>query len=218
VNRTPIRIVCFDVGGVIIRHCRSWREGCAAAGLPVRDGCEGESAARRRKELACAFTCGLLSPGEFYGRMSEAIGGLYSPAEVEQVHRSWLGGEYAGVGGVVRRLVDAARVDTGVLSNTNQPHWARFEAQNGRPPEFPTAALLRHQHASHRLGLMKPDPAIYEAFERHTGYRGGEVLFLEDMPENAAAAAARGWRVVLIDHTRETAGPIESALRSEGLI
>ena len=32
---SQVRIVCFDWGGVILRHCRSWQEGCAAAGLPV---------------------------------------------------------------------------------------------------------------------------------------------------------------------------------------
>ncbi len=32
-----IRLVCFDLGGVVIRICRTWAEGCAAAGLEVRD-------------------------------------------------------------------------------------------------------------------------------------------------------------------------------------
>ena len=30
------RLVCFDLGGVIIRICRTWAEGCRAAGLDVR--------------------------------------------------------------------------------------------------------------------------------------------------------------------------------------
>src|SRR5438132_4635348 len=131
-------MVCFDVGGVLVRHCRSWREGCIAAGVPVGDG--NPDAAARRKELSTLFTCGRISPTDFYRRLSESTGGLHTPADVERIHHAWLGREYEGVGGVVARLVGAGRVQTGVLSNTNEPHWARFEPRGGGAPEFPTAS------------------------------------------------------------------------------
>jgi 2-haloacid dehalogenase len=150
--------------------------------------------------------------------MSSALDGLYSAAEIERIHHAWLGPEYEGVGAVIQRLVDAGRAETGVLSNTTHPHWVRQVGENGKPPEFPTAALLRHRHASHLLGLMKPAPEIFHEFERRSGFCGTEILYLEDLPENAAAAAERGWRVELIDHMRETAGQIESILLGHGLI
>lgn len=215
-KRQTIRMVCFDVGGVLVRHCRSWREGCAAAGLPVRDGSDTEEMARRRKELACLLTTGRLTPREFYEQMAAACGGLYTPAEVERIHHAWLGPEYEGVGLVIARLVEAGRAETGVLSNTNEPHWMRLEAADST--EYQTPRLLRHRHASHRLGAMKPAAEAFALFERHTGFRGEEILFLEDLPENAAAAAERGWRVELIDHTRETARQIETVLQRHGLI
>ena len=31
------RTVCFDLGGVIVRICRSWEEGCHRAGVSLRD-------------------------------------------------------------------------------------------------------------------------------------------------------------------------------------
>src|SRR5438105_3430793 len=117
---TSIRLVCFDVGGVLVRHCRTWREGCAAAGLPVRAGCESEAMSRGRRELSHLLTCGRVEPRDFYRRMSETTGGLYSPAEVENIHHAWLGPEYEGVGAVVQRLVKAGRAQTGSLSNTNE--------------------------------------------------------------------------------------------------
>lgn len=150
--------------------------------------------------------------------MSGASGGAYSAGEIERTHHAWLLGEYEGVGDVLRRLVAAGRAETGVLSNTNEPHWVRFEARGGQAPEFPSASVLRHIHTSHRLGLMKPDLAIYEAFERGTGFRGGEILFFEDVEENVAAARARGWRAELVDHTRGTAGQIAGVLEREGLV
>ena len=29
-------IVCFDIGGVLVRICRTWEEGCIAADVPLR--------------------------------------------------------------------------------------------------------------------------------------------------------------------------------------
>jgi FMN phosphatase YigB (HAD superfamily) len=218
VSDQPIRLVCFDVGGVLIKHRRTWREGCLAAGLPVREGCETPEASARRKEAAHLFATGRIDPAAFYRGMSESTGGLYTPAEIEHIHHCWLGPEYDRVGPVVRRLVEQGRVQTGVLSNTTDPHWARLLPRNGRPPEFPTPSLLSNLHASHLLGHMKPAPEIYAEFERRTGLAGPEILFLEDLPENAAPAAARGWRIAPIDHTRETADQIESALRAHGVL
>lgn len=43
---------------------------------------------------------------------------------------------------------------------------------------------------------FKPDPQIYEAAERITGLSGGDLVFVDDRAENAAAAAARGWHAV----------------------
>jgi FMN phosphatase YigB (HAD superfamily) len=211
-------MVCFDLGGVLIKHCRTWREGCVAAGLPVRGECETPEAAARRKELAILFTTGRIEPGDFYRRMSDVSDGLYAPEEVERIHHAWLGPEYDDVGPVIRRLVEAGRVDTGVLSNTTHPHWVRQISENGVPAEFPTASMLRHRHASHLLGHMKPAPEIYGEFERRTGYRGSQILFLDDLPENARAAEALGWQVAPIDHTRETADQIAAVLERFGVV
>src|SRR5262245_18666773 len=123
---STIRLVCFDVGGVLVRHCRTWREGCQAAGLPVHAEAEGLDLTLARKELARLLTTGKIEPEEFYRRMSATTRGLYSAEDVRRIHHAWLGPEYTGVGAVVRRLVAAARAQTGVLSNTNTPHWSRF--------------------------------------------------------------------------------------------
>ena len=43
---------------------------------------------------------------------------------------------------------------------------------------------------------FKPDPEIYAAAEQLTGCSGPDLVFIDDKQENAAAAAARGWRAV----------------------
>jgi FMN phosphatase YigB (HAD superfamily) len=216
-NLPKIRMVCFDVGGVLVKHSRSWREGVAAAGLELRVETETPEIKARRKEQMALLACGRIDGPTFHLRMSELTGGLYTPEQIERIHHFWLGPEYDGVGPVVRRLVEAGRAETGVLSNTNEAHWARIDPGAG-VAEFPTASMLGKRFASHLLGLAKPSPEIYARFEELTGFRGSEILFLEDMPENLAAAEARGWTVAPIDYTKETAGQIEGALGRYGLI
>jgi HAD superfamily hydrolase (TIGR01509 family) len=43
---------------------------------------------------------------------------------------------------------------------------------------------------------LKPNPKIYEVFEQTTGCQGNEILYLDDRPENVAAAATRGWHAI----------------------
>lgn len=50
-------------------------------------------------------------------------------------------------------------------------------------------------YVSGRMKLIKPDPAIYAAVEADCGIPPGGLLFVDDRPENIAAAAARGWQV-----------------------
>jgi len=67
---------------------------------------------------------------------------------------------------------------------------------------------------SARLGLMKPDPAIYAALERATGVPPGRLLFVDDRPDNIAAARARGWQ----GHLFEGPGGWAAALLATGLL
>jgi FMN phosphatase YigB (HAD superfamily) len=219
----PISLICFDLGGVIIRHCRSWAEGCAAAGLPLHEECNTPEASAARKRLAAAVTQGTLGQDEFYRRMSETTrpaGGepRYTPEHVRAIRHSWLGDEYEGVhevvGDLMRGPVARGRVRAGILSNTNPAHWARIESE----PAYRTARLIPHRFASHLLRLAKPDPAIFRRFEDQTGIPGPEILFFEDMPENLAAAQAAGWNTVPIDHTGDTAAQIREALTLRGML
>ena len=54
-------------------------------------------------------------------------------------------------------------------------------------------------HVSAHLRAVKPDPAIYAAVEAATGLPPGAHLFVDDRPENVAAARARGRRAHLFE-------------------
>ena len=217
-DRSTPRLVAFDWGGVILRHCRSWSEGCAAAGLPHYDDIHTPEQIAARKNLHADFQRGICSPDEFLSRLATHAQGRYSVDELRQLHDRWLLDEYAGVGTLIDAL-HAAGVETALLSNTNHLHWIRhLPIEEGGTGDYPTARKLMHRHASHLLGHAKPDAEIYAAFEAATGFAGPEILFFDDLAENCEAAAAFGWHTCRVDHTTETAPQITAALRAHRIL
>lgn len=213
------RMVVFDLGGVLIRICRSWAEACAAAGLPVRGQSASLDASGRRHELAERHGVGAIPSDEFFRRVSESMDGLYTPDEVRRIHDAWLLGEYAGVGGVVAGLRHAGII-TGVLSNTNHAHWIRLlPASRGGTGEFAALEAIEHLHASHIMGLLKPEPTIYRAFARAVALEAEpeQILFFDDLAENVDAARACGWQAEQIDHAGDTADQMRLHLARRGV-
>ncbi len=213
----PIRCICFDAGGVIVKHHRSWEEACRASGVALRDGHSDPALVQKRRELHARYTVGAVGSDAFFRELTSACAGLYSEQEVRLLHSEWITGEYEGVGEIIQRLNQLPSIETALLSNTCHTHWERMLPGGTASREFPTIALLKHKHASHILGHAKPGEEIYRAFEAATGFMAGEVLFFDDLPDNVAAAKGRGWRAELIDHTTPTAPQIAHHLSAHGV-
>jgi len=208
----PVRVVCFDWGGVIVRICRTWREAAERAGLPVHESIDRPDLDARRQAASFEHQLGRIDAPTFFARIAEATDGAYSVPDVERIYRAWLIEEYAGVGEVIDCLCAHDAVRTGLLSNTNEVHCRRHLPRNGSPAEFPTIGRLHHRVFSHEVGLAKPDPAIYRAFEEECGVAGPRILFFDDLEANIEAARAIGWRAEQIDHAGDTAEQIERHL------
>ena len=85
----------------------------------------------------------------------------------------------------------AARgLPTWTFSNTNAMAIAHISRAYDFWPHF-TGHIL-----SHEVGALKPDPKIYEALETATGCAGPQIAYLDDLPENIAAAKTRGWQAI----------------------
>lgn len=209
-------LVCFDWGGVILRHCRSWEEACKVGGLEMRPAVMAPELVHLRRIATRAYQAGRIGAEEFYDMLAHATGGLYSREECIALHDAWLLDEYAGMDAVID-AIHARGVATALLSNTNASHWARGFPEQGKA-DYPTAAKVRHAHASHLLGFAKPQEEIYRAFEEAVGVRGDAVLFFDDLEENLVTARGLGWQTVLVDHTGDTAQQIRGALVEWGVL
>lgn len=202
----PIQLVCFDIGGVLVRICRSWEEGCHAAGLPLRDGAmkilKREFQARRR--LVNLYQTGKMDTDEYCRRVSETIEGRYDSGEIRAIHDAWLLEEYEGMSDVIDAIHEAG-VKTAALSNINAVHWERLD-------EFPAVSRLHHRFGSHLIGHHKPQPEIYRVLESSLNVSGADILFFDDLLENVDAARAIGWRAVHVDHEAPMVAQVRTAL------
>ncbi len=213
----PPKLITFDWGGVLLRICRSFEEGCRAAGLPHHPDVLDEDLYQVRRKHSLAYQVGRMTADEFFQHSAEATGGRYGPEEIARVHDAWLLGEYPGAVELIDELNALPGVETGMLSNTNERHWLR-QAESEHGPFFPAAARITHRHASHLLGFAKPDERIYRAYERATGYASGQILFFDDLAENVEAARRCGWHAEVIDHTGDTVSQMREHLRRHGVL
>lgn len=212
---SAVRVVCFDLGGVVVRICNGWAQGCAAAGLDLRTGGVTPDSIDEKTTLVHDLTTGAIDGPAFFAALSAGVQGLYTPQEFERVHRAWILGEYAGVGEIIGALRDHPRCAVACLSNTNHVHWDQLQGLDGA--RYPAFDALEHKHASHLLRSAKPDEIIYRSFEREMNASGAEILFFDDKQENIDTAFAIGWRARRIDPTTETAPQIEAALADYGV-
>ncbi|MDB2421123.1 HAD family phosphatase [Paracoccaceae bacterium] len=116
-------------------------------------------------------------------------------AEITLWHTCWLD----MVSPVITRSVKLLRalrrqgVPVFALSNFGAE---TFEIAKAR---YPFLAEFDQHYISGVMRIMKPDPEIYAALEQGSGLAPETLLFVDDLSENIAAAAARGWQVHLFD-------------------
>ena len=210
----PFDLVIFDLGGVLVRHVRSWAEGHERAGLPADPPDHPDFEAGRRV-LSARHQRGDLPSERYFEEVAALSDGVYTASAVRAIHAAWLIEEYSGVGAVLDAL-DATRVGTAVLSNTNVAHWQReLDPATAR---FPSILRAQHRYASHELGCAKPEPAVYAAVERGVGREPERILFFDDLPEYVEGARVAGWTAELVDHAGDTAAQLLAALRRHGVI
>lgn len=97
-------------------------------------------------------------------------------------------------------------IPTFILSNTNELAVGHIRRS------YPFFADFDGYIFSHEVGAMKPDEKIYEAAEHLIGKHGAELVFIDDRMENIAAAAVRGWQVILQETTEKTHSALKSFL------
>ncbi len=186
---TPnIQLICFDLGGVLIRLCDSWEHACKRAAVtpskPITD-----DDIKQLIELVHREEVGGFDGGEFFTRASPILG--LSPSDAKAMSDAWLRGPFEGVDALID-AINVAGLTSACLSNTNHNHWQAMTDpahRNALPLE-----KLHHRFASHLVKDRKPNRSIYQHVEQVTATSPGAILFFDDSPENVDAAHAQGWQ------------------------
>jgi glucose-1-phosphatase len=195
----PIDIVLFDVGGVLVDF----------GGVdPMRALARIDSDDELwRRWLTCPwvrrFERGHCSPDDFAAGMVDTWHLAISPPEFLASFESWPG---APMEGAAELLGEAQRArPTGCLSNTNALHWESCFAH------WPLFAGFAHRFLSFEMGMVKPDPEIYDAVAASLAVAPGRILFLDDNVLNVEAAASAGFQAVGVRGPQEARHELEAA-------
>ena len=194
-----VKAVVFDLGKVLLDFDYS----IAARRLAARSTVPPEKIRSfiDTTPLLFRLETGALTADQFYREVCTSTGFCGTLAEFT--------GFFADVFVPIQPMIELQAVlrrrglPTYIFSNTNDLAVCHIRRN------FPFFGNFDGYVLSYEHGLMKPEAGLYEVVERQCGRRGAEILYLDDLPENIAAGAARGWQVILQESPEKTLAAIE---------
>lgn len=213
-DQSPIQLVVFDLGGVLVRISRTWREVFERVGISEHLGAFDDSAGLQADmiELNRLFEIGRLDEAEMIDRIHARIAHC-SRSQAGDLLDAWLVEPYAGIEGLFEKVA-AAGVRTACLSNTNERHWRTMMHADAR---YVPLRRLEYRIASHKIGVAKPHPGAYEAVEHQSGIGPQQIAFFDDDESNCNSARDRGWHVRQIDYQSDTVAQMTESLSELGV-
>jgi len=178
--------VIFDLGGVLVQT----RLDGVTQSLTEMSGLTSEAVLQALTgELGLQFMLGRFDAAEFHRRLTRQ---LRVDIDADDFFALWRGviavdddsTRPGGVYDIVRRLRGRYRLAIG--SNTDALHYTRCLELQPSLEDFDEVLL------SYELGRCKPDPQFFVLGLRKLGVQADECVFIDDRPDNVAAASSLG--------------------------
>ena len=156
--------------------------------------------------LKAAHDAGELSPSDFHGRISEALG----RPDVQEIRfvAAWCSCFRQRTAATDLLPALAQRAWLYVASNTDPVHAGYIR------DVYPWAGLFTEAWLSFEAGVLKPDPAFFTGLLRAFELQAGRTAYFDDRPDNVAAAQELGISCFLVDSPTAVA----DGLRTLGLL
>ncbi len=190
----PVKLLVFDMGHVFVDF--TWADVCK--GFYERAGMTAE----QFKEVlafvgSLGYEDGRVMTEGFVKALNEKLSLSMTTAEFDEL---WNFGFHENVEMAALLEELGKRYPLYLLSNTNESHY-----------DFLSGTFKVHRHfqeliLSHKVGFTKPDPRIYQEVLTRSGLAANEIVFVDDLERNVAAAAALGInsiRFIGIDDLKE---------------
>ena len=187
-----IKNVIFDLGGVLLNiDSDAVARNLASIGLDPIKVFENHDV----KDLLLEFETGRVTTSEFRARMKKHIGREdLDDATFDLIWCSILLDFNPRSIETLRGIRQKYRVF--LLSNTNQLHYDSFSADFLRHFGYSFDSLFEQAFYSFRMGLAKPDCAIFEAVLTSLSLSPDETLFIDDTLANTEAASLLGLHTI----------------------
>ncbi len=130
------------------------------------------------------FESGRTTLDQFVVRIADEWNFTISPDEFREQFLTWVNGPMDGAFDLLASV--KKKVQIGCMSNTNEPHWTNTISK------WDFVELLDFPVLSFQVGMLKPDPEIFEYLAKVTGREPNEIVFLDDNQINVDAAIEFG--------------------------
>jgi putative hydrolase of the HAD superfamily len=177
-----LKTFIFDLGNVLLpfSHERMYSQVAALCGRDATD----VRHAFASDNLAIRFECGAISEADFQSELQRRLETSFDRTDL---HRAI--GDIFNPDQEMLQLVDRLRQRAYrlvLLSNTNSVHVRWIESR------YPVFEKFDECVFSHRVGAMKPDPAIYAEAIRRSTFAPSECFYTDDIEAYVIAGRAAG--------------------------
>lgn len=199
VTKSGVRFIFFDVNGCLVRfYHRAFTQLARESG---KSGDAIETTFWHFNDAVCRGEIGIEEFNEHLSRQLEMpdfdwphyyLEAIEPITEMQELLR-WAAGLY----------------NIGLLTNI-MPGQLKAMVAKGVIPDLPYAAVID----SSEVGVIKPEPEIYDLATKAAGVRPEEILLVDDSRTNVMAAERAGWHVLWFDdyHPEEGAERVRDAL------
>jgi putative hydrolase of the HAD superfamily len=190
-----IRVVLFDLGNVLV----DLGDISEMHAMLNTQGEESDVWLKwLRSPTVAAFDSGKITFDQFADRLLKEVNSNIDREAFKASFRAWPRGLFAGA----LELVESVKPEyhRAILSNTNAAHWPRLM------DEMALAGKFHSYYASHLVGFVKPDDAIYLHVIEHLQVLPEQILFIDDNQVNIDTANRLGmlaYRVKGVDAARD---------------
>jgi glucose-1-phosphatase len=197
-----IRVVLFDVGGVLVEFggveaIQNWRKGELAPTDIWRIWLRSPSVR--------AFETGRMDADAFAKAIVRELAVDISPAFFLEAFANWPRALFPGALKLLARI--PRRFRRALLSNSNALHWPRVMN------DMALGGAVDQVFVSHLTGKIKPDDEAFEHAIEALDCSPKGILFLDDNPLNVEAAERLGMHAIVVRGTAEA----EHALVQAGI-
>jgi len=177
---TKPRLLLFDLGNVLVRF--EPEKFSLALGFNATKGqIHYESGVR---ELTNRYESGKTTTDEYFNALRDFLKNQFEIPLLESAFLSVLTDPIPGMEELVRNATK--RLPSALVSNTNELHFSSVLTR------VPALKYLPKRYLSYRIGAIKPSAEFYEHIIKDEDVKPGEMLFIDDVAANVAAAEKAG--------------------------